>query len=130
MPPVLVPADFNILAGLRSEPFVLESLDLRHNFADHAASTSSIGHIKATPGSRIVIGPTGPCRWRAMPPELRAMSSASLTEQGWPTQSSTMYQAMRSAASASIHLVVMDRTSMCALRSGPTAPVWISSSIT
>jgi hypothetical protein len=46
----LVPADFAVPAGFRSELFVLEPLGVQHNVADHAAWTSSIDHIKATPG--------------------------------------------------------------------------------
>ena len=46
----LVPDNFAVPAGLRSELFVLEPLDARHNLADHAAWTSSIDHIRATPG--------------------------------------------------------------------------------
>jgi len=44
----LVPEDLAVPAGLRSELFVIEPLDVRHSMADHAAS--SIDHIKATPG--------------------------------------------------------------------------------
>ena len=46
----LVPADFTVPAGLATELFVLEPLDFRHNESDYAAWTSSIAHIKATPG--------------------------------------------------------------------------------
>jgi hypothetical protein len=46
----LVPDDFTVPAGLRSELFVIEPLDVGHNLADHAAWTSSIDHIRATPG--------------------------------------------------------------------------------
>lgn len=46
----LVPDDFAVPGGLRSELFVIEPLDAHHNVADHAAWTSSIDHIKATPG--------------------------------------------------------------------------------
>jgi hypothetical protein len=46
----LVPEGFAVPAGLRSELFVLEPLGVQHNVADHAAWTSSIEHIKATPG--------------------------------------------------------------------------------
>jgi hypothetical protein len=46
----LVPGDFTVPAGLRSELFVIEPLDVRHNLADHVAWTSSIDHIRATPG--------------------------------------------------------------------------------
>ena len=46
----LVPEGFTVPAGLRSELFVLEPLGVQHNVADHAAWTSSIEHIRATPG--------------------------------------------------------------------------------
>ena len=46
----LVPEGFAVPAGLRSELFVLEPLGVQHNVADHAAWTSSIEHIRATPG--------------------------------------------------------------------------------
>ena len=46
----LVPDDFAVPDGLRTELFVIEPLDVRHNVADHAAWTSSIDHIRATPG--------------------------------------------------------------------------------
>jgi hypothetical protein len=46
----LVPRDFAVPAGLSSDLFVIEPLDVRHNESDHAAWTSSIDHIKATPG--------------------------------------------------------------------------------
>ena len=46
----LVPEGFPVPAGLRSELFVLEPLGVQHNVADHAAWTSSIEHIRATPG--------------------------------------------------------------------------------
>jgi hypothetical protein len=46
----LVPADFTVPAGLATELFTLELLDLRHNESDYAAWTSSVAHIKATPG--------------------------------------------------------------------------------
>ena len=46
----LVPADFAVPDGLATELFVLEPLDLRHNESDYAAWTSSVEHIKATPG--------------------------------------------------------------------------------
>jgi hypothetical protein len=51
----LVPDDFKVPAGLSSELFFLEPLDVRHNEADYAAWTSSVDHIKATPG---FTGPT------------------------------------------------------------------------
>ena len=46
----LVPEGFAVPAGFRSELFELEPLGIQHNVADHAAWTSSIDHIKATPG--------------------------------------------------------------------------------
>jgi hypothetical protein len=49
-PTPFVPDDFAIPAGLSSDLFVLEPLDVRHNESDHSAWTSSIDHIKATPG--------------------------------------------------------------------------------
>jgi hypothetical protein len=49
-PRPLVPADFAVPAGLATELFVLEPLDVKHNASDYAAWTSSIEHIKATPG--------------------------------------------------------------------------------
>lgn len=49
-PTLLVPEGFAVPAGLRSELFIIEPLDGRHNEADHAAWTSSIEHIRATPG--------------------------------------------------------------------------------
>lgn len=47
---LLVPDDFVVPAGLRTETFVLEPLGVRHNALDHAAWTSSIEHIRLTPG--------------------------------------------------------------------------------
>lgn len=49
-PSPLVPEDFAVPGGLRSKLLVIEPLDVHHNVADHAAWTSSIDHIKATPG--------------------------------------------------------------------------------
>ncbi len=46
----LVPEGFAVPAGFRNEQFVLEPLGVQHNVADHAAWTSSIEHIRATPG--------------------------------------------------------------------------------
>jgi len=46
----LVPADFRIPAGLRTELFVLEPLGPQHNEADYAAWAGSIEHIRQTPG--------------------------------------------------------------------------------
>jgi hypothetical protein len=45
-----VPDDFAPPPGLLSDRFVLEPLGPEHNEADHAAWTSSIEHIRATPG--------------------------------------------------------------------------------
>jgi hypothetical protein len=56
----LVPDDFVVPAGLRSELFVIEPLDVRHNLGDHAAWTSSISHIRATPGFAGRTWPDGP----------------------------------------------------------------------
>jgi hypothetical protein len=54
LPPVpkprLVPDDYAVPAGLRTEGFVLEPLSVRHNEQDYAAWTSSIEHIRQTPG--------------------------------------------------------------------------------
>ena len=46
----LVPEDFAVPDGFRSDLFIIEPLDVRHNAADLAAWTSSIDHIRATPG--------------------------------------------------------------------------------
>jgi RimJ/RimL family protein N-acetyltransferase len=46
----LVPHDFVVPNRLATELFVLEPLELRHNEADRAAWTSSIEHIRSTPG--------------------------------------------------------------------------------
>ncbi|MFD5096351.1 GNAT family N-acetyltransferase [Amycolatopsis thailandensis] len=45
-----VPAGFVPPASLVTDQFHLEPLGPRHNEADHAAWTSSIEHIRATPG--------------------------------------------------------------------------------
>jgi RimJ/RimL family protein N-acetyltransferase len=59
----VVPDDFAVSAGLRTEVFTLEPLSVRHNELDFAAWTSSIEHIRQTPGY-----PDG--RWpRLMSPE-------------------------------------------------------------
>ena len=51
MPPTpLVPGDLSVPTGLRNGLFVIEPLDARHNSSDHAAWTTSIDHIKMTPG--------------------------------------------------------------------------------
>jgi hypothetical protein len=46
----LVSEEFSVPNGLRTNSFVLEPLDVRHNVADHQAWTSSIDHIRSTPG--------------------------------------------------------------------------------
>lgn len=56
-----VPADFNVPTGLESEHFRLEPLNASHNERDHEAWTSSIEHIKNTPGF-----PIGWARWPFM----------------------------------------------------------------
>ncbi|MEV5594282.1 N-acetyltransferase [Streptomyces sp. NPDC052496] len=48
--PPFVPADFAVPGELLTPRFRLEPLDPGHNLADHTAWTSSIAHIKATPG--------------------------------------------------------------------------------
>jgi hypothetical protein len=45
-----VPAGFDPPTSLVTEQFCLEPLGPQHNQADHAAWTSSIGHIRSTPG--------------------------------------------------------------------------------
>jgi hypothetical protein len=45
-----VPVDFDVPKGLVEEAFLLEPLGPQHNLADYAAWTSSIEHIRATPG--------------------------------------------------------------------------------
>ncbi len=45
-----VSADFEPPSGLVTAAFVLEPLDPRHNVADYAAWSSSIAHIRETPG--------------------------------------------------------------------------------
>ncbi len=45
-----VPADFDVPQGLVEDAFLLEPLGPQHNLADYAAWTSSIDHIRATPG--------------------------------------------------------------------------------
>jgi hypothetical protein len=49
-PPPFVPNSFEPPRGLVSARFVLEPLGPQHNDADHAAWSSSIDHIRATPG--------------------------------------------------------------------------------
>ncbi|MEV0646332.1 N-acetyltransferase [Phytomonospora sp. NPDC050363] len=46
----LVPEDFDVPLFLDSPPFYLEPAGPQHNQDDHAAWTSSIEHIHATPG--------------------------------------------------------------------------------
>ncbi|WP_460067520.1 N-acetyltransferase [Streptomyces sp. YKOK-I1] len=46
----LVAADFTLPSPPATHSFRLEPLGPRHNAADHAAWTSSIAHIRATPG--------------------------------------------------------------------------------
>jgi hypothetical protein len=46
----LVPDDFEIPRRLETTSFVLEPLGPEHNERDHEAWTSSIDHIRATPG--------------------------------------------------------------------------------
>jgi hypothetical protein len=48
--PSFVPTDFDPPTTLVSEHFRLEPLGPQHNAADHAAWTSSIAHVRATPG--------------------------------------------------------------------------------
>jgi hypothetical protein len=45
-----VPPDFAIPAGLLTSSFRLEPLGPQHNLADYDAWTSSMDHIRATPG--------------------------------------------------------------------------------
>jgi hypothetical protein len=49
-PEPFVPADFEPPTALVTAEFRLEPLDERHNESDHAAWTSSIAHIRSTPG--------------------------------------------------------------------------------
>ena len=46
----LVPAEFDVPTSLVTPRFRLEALGPQHNLADHAAWSSSIEHIRATPG--------------------------------------------------------------------------------
>lgn len=48
--PPFVPTGFEPPRGLASDQFRLEPLGPQHNEADHAAWTSSIAHIRSTPG--------------------------------------------------------------------------------
>ena len=45
-----VSADFEVPHGLVEDAFLLEPLGPQHNLADYVAWTSSIDHIRATPG--------------------------------------------------------------------------------
>jgi hypothetical protein len=45
-----VPADFEPPTALTTDSFRLEPLGPQHNEADHAAWTSSIEHVRSTPG--------------------------------------------------------------------------------
>jgi len=45
-----VPEDFDPPRALELPAFHLVPLDVRHNASDHAAWTSSIAHLRATPG--------------------------------------------------------------------------------
>ena len=49
---LFVPADFAVPDGLTASGFRLAPLGPQHNEADYAAWTSSIDHIRATPGFR------------------------------------------------------------------------------
>lgn len=48
--PPFVPTDFEPPTSLASDHFRLEPLGPQHNEADHAAWTSSIAHVRSTPG--------------------------------------------------------------------------------
>lgn len=45
-----MPADFDVPTTLATDQFVLRPLGPEHTEADYEAWTSSVGHIKATPG--------------------------------------------------------------------------------
>ena len=49
---LFVPEDFVVPDGLLARDFRLAPLGPQHNEADYAAWTSSIDHIRATPGFR------------------------------------------------------------------------------
>ncbi len=49
-PQTFVPDDFDPPTSLVTDDFRLEPLGEQHNIADHAAWTSSIAHIRSTPG--------------------------------------------------------------------------------
>jgi hypothetical protein len=48
--PRFIPTDFELPTALVSDHFRLEPLGPQHNEADHAAWTSSIAHVRSTPG--------------------------------------------------------------------------------
>lgn len=50
MTDAFVPADFLVPSGFEGNGFRLEPLGPEHNDRDYAAWSSSIGHIRATPG--------------------------------------------------------------------------------
>ncbi|MGA2014976.1 MAG: N-acetyltransferase, partial [Solirubrobacteraceae bacterium] len=50
MTPSFVPDDYAVPLALTGPGFRLEPLGPQHNVADHRAWTSSIDHIRATPG--------------------------------------------------------------------------------
>jgi hypothetical protein len=50
LPPVFVPEDFVVPLGLETPRFRLEPLGPEHNDADYRAWTSSMEHIRQTPG--------------------------------------------------------------------------------
>jgi hypothetical protein len=49
-PTPFIPAEFRVPEGNRTDLFVIEPLQERHNRSDHEAWTSSREHIKTTPG--------------------------------------------------------------------------------
>jgi hypothetical protein len=49
-PKEFVPGDFEVPRGLEADGFRLEPLGPQHNEGDYAAWTSSMEHIRATPG--------------------------------------------------------------------------------
>jgi hypothetical protein len=53
---VFVPDDFQPPLVLVADHFLLEPLGPEHNEDDHEAWSSSIEHIRATPGSQTVSG--------------------------------------------------------------------------
>src|SRR3974377_1809333 len=58
-PPALVPDDFAVPRELVTEDFRLEPLGPQHNEGDYEAWTSSIDHIRATPGFRDISATPG-----------------------------------------------------------------------